>query len=622
MNTPRIEWFDASMRSNGERLDGVIADACDLLHLAADPNSGEDRKRRKRFTEKKRQVGAVVASLLKAHLRGRRCLKIRFDEAYYKAAGNAPYRHPRVETRTFARLLSEMQRVGIIKRIQRGNIGKGVSQIEMGPWLAERLRGEAWSFADIANDAEGPTIILNGEKPTRYGKEAAPRGSRLPYKRTSITVAMERRVRAINDALRELDIGIYGDGARDGQPLPWDPDQRWLYRVFTHGREQFDHHGRLYGGFWISMPKAERWRLAIDGERLVQLDFSGMFLSLLYARAGAHAPTNPYDIESVIAAFQSLGSTRQDAEFKARRAVKTFLNARLFDRGDRRSYPKQSPDDPTDLWPRPILGAREFAAALAGGHPLIADHVGSATGEKQPIGHELFLTESEIMLSTLENCLAEDIPALPVHDAILVKRSDYRRAVRIMSDAFEDYVQATPTIKATLLTDPFEGLFLGAAGLLAAEGVFRSRENEPQLEWERGHTLPVPAQYQLRGGEPEIANAVGRAYVRYRSAFLTFLPKGGTFEPTSLLGALIAALASAELWLCDRCSFDESEEEDRRALVEVISGAVNQCIRVGVMRLQRAQLKELVEELKVVDLLPAGFVLPTSQWSKDAPEIA
>lgn len=39
----------------------------------------------------------------------------------------------------------------------------------------------------------------------------------------------------------------------------------------------FNLHGRLYGGFWITPPKAQRDDRRIDGKKVADLDFTAMF---------------------------------------------------------------------------------------------------------------------------------------------------------------------------------------------------------------------------------------------------------------------------------------------------------------------------------------------------------
>ncbi|MCF6112213.1 hypothetical protein [Mesorhizobium muleiense] len=48
----------------------------------------------------------------------------------------------------------------------------------------------------------------------------------------------------------------------------------------------FNLHGRLYGGFWESLPKRLRADLRINGEPIADLDFASMFPRLAYARVG------------------------------------------------------------------------------------------------------------------------------------------------------------------------------------------------------------------------------------------------------------------------------------------------------------------------------------------------
>ncbi len=148
----------------------------------------------------------------------------------------------------------------------------------------------------------GQTIILKAEKEYkdhdwRQGRTAA----RLlqydqiaPATRDKI-YEMRRRMANINRWINQFDVGICDLDVNPAN-LRWDPTDRRLYRVFTHGRVEFDHHGRLYGGFWIAMPKEERWRIGIDGHPLVQLDFNAMFVRLLYAIAQKPLPSgDPYE---------------------------------------------------------------------------------------------------------------------------------------------------------------------------------------------------------------------------------------------------------------------------------------------------------------------------------------
>ena len=56
--------------------------------------------------------------------------------------------------------------------------------------------------------------------------------------------------------------------------------------------------GRFYaeGGGWQILPKSERQRILINGESIVEVDYSQFHPALAYAQAGHPAPKRAYDI--------------------------------------------------------------------------------------------------------------------------------------------------------------------------------------------------------------------------------------------------------------------------------------------------------------------------------------
>ena len=61
-------------------------------------------------------------------------------------------------------------------------------------------------------------------------------------------------------------------------------DQRFLHRVFNDPDLQTG--GRFYGGWWQNIPREYRQHLAVNGKRMVELDYSNQHPSILYAQAG------------------------------------------------------------------------------------------------------------------------------------------------------------------------------------------------------------------------------------------------------------------------------------------------------------------------------------------------
>ncbi|WP_165184090.1 hypothetical protein [Caulobacter soli] len=64
-----------------------------------------------------------------------------------------------------------------------------------------------------------------------------------------------------------------------------------LYRSF---KGDWNSGGRLYGGWWQTVPKRERPHLTIDGAPTIELDYARMQPSLLYAERGLTLDHDPY----------------------------------------------------------------------------------------------------------------------------------------------------------------------------------------------------------------------------------------------------------------------------------------------------------------------------------------
>jgi hypothetical protein len=77
-------------------------------------------------------------------------------------------------------------------------------------------------------------------------------------------------------------------------------------------------------------------------------------------------------------------------------------------------------------------------------HSVIKAHIGSPN-----IGLKLQAVDSEIMALVLDNLRLENIPALPVHDSIIVIRKHKQKARAVMAQSFEQITGFPAQIKAT-----------------------------------------------------------------------------------------------------------------------------------------------------------------------------
>ncbi len=249
---------------------------------------------------------------------------------------------------------------------------------------------------------------------------------------TEQTTAWREQVQRINAALHQADITFHAsNGFIAGHRVPEHGiavRDRFTRRIFNN--ERWDHGGRLYGGFWQGLPRELRDGIRIDGHRVVTLDFSSMFLQLLYAVKAKHqAPLDEADLSERI---DREAGWPNDPDQKAlvRDAVKKIVIAMLFDDPDapRNSLPKGT---------RPYIDKRtkwtDLVRRMKERHPPIAQWVGT------DVGFELMYHESEIMIATVLSCLDEGVVALPIHDGLLVAQPHEKVARSAMQEAFDEH---------------------------------------------------------------------------------------------------------------------------------------------------------------------------------------
>ncbi|WP_457797563.1 hypothetical protein [Methylocystis sp. S23] len=231
----------------------------------------------------------------------------------------------------------------------------------------------------------------------------------IDYRDTPETHALRREMVAVNAWIGGMSLRFQDDGLEPRVNV----SQRTLRRRFiqhpTTPRKDCSliHGGRLWGGFWETLARERRGGLSINGEAVVEVDFSALFLRLACAAAGApirQVDTDPY---SVLPGLE-----------QHRAGVKQAVSALLF-KPDLRRFRKETyealPKDATVCSVRRALLTAYPALATF----LIATHSNSAV----PVGFGLFRVESDILLAALRCLRAANISALPLHDALLVGRS-------------------------------------------------------------------------------------------------------------------------------------------------------------------------------------------------------
>jgi hypothetical protein len=200
---------------------------------------------------------------------------------------------------------------------------------------------------------------------------------------------------------------------------------RSLVRLF---KNDWSHGGRLYGGWWMSLPKQERKLLTIDGEPVAELDYGQLHPSILYARVGEEVEGDTYTVHDWTGPeMRELGKT----------TFARMLNTKT-DTGEAR--PIQIKPEDVDKLPPGVTWE---------------DYLRTFQGKLEPISEWFWIGEglrlqredSDVAVSVLEQMCERDIVTLPVHDSFIVQERHCHLLRNAMLMAYRERFYYTPIIK-------------------------------------------------------------------------------------------------------------------------------------------------------------------------------
>jgi hypothetical protein len=208
-----------------------------------------------------------------------------------------------------------------------------------------------------------------------------------------------------------------------------------LRRVFNNSSIYLG--GRYYSHGFIShqnIKKEERPSLHINGQPTVEWDFEAMHIYILYAWAGTPCRQKPYKVgelerELVKALFLRLINSNSLSAFKAtvtrsgdpkvKKAIETGLH----------NYPKEFVDSFIKGVPDYLKGEEAYQQILTA-HPQLEIFFG-----EENVGLKLQYEDSKIMEHILLDLCEQKIPALPLHDSVIVSKPDSKAAEDAMTKA-------------------------------------------------------------------------------------------------------------------------------------------------------------------------------------------
>jgi hypothetical protein len=266
------------------------------------------------------------------------------------------------------------------------------------------------------------------------------KGNRIIFEPTPETNGWTTTLAAINAFYRQQDISLaltkkqmglwrskrHADPARTGVPfrLP-ETFGTDLYRVFNNGEKDnpsFSQGGRMFGGWWMYIPKELREAITINGQPTVELDYANCHPRLLYAERGLDFDGDLYELPEIADASRPL----------IKWVMQVLLN------GKRRPSEAELPDD---LAVPQGFTLKQITAAVEARHQPIADAF------KRGVGLRLMRLESDIALEILTRATAEGWVALSIQDSFITTASTVDRLKGLMIQVYLQKVGRNPVLK-------------------------------------------------------------------------------------------------------------------------------------------------------------------------------
>ena len=244
-----------------------------------------------------------------------------------------------------------------------------------------------------------PSIILRDIKDDR--KEE------IDFEYTEDLETIRSSLTRYNNLLRKTHIAIphypkKGVTRTKGLKIPYNPDNKFVRRIYNNGT--FEDGGRFYGGFWQNIPKEWRMRIRIDGQPIVEHDYSGLHINLLYAQENKQYEGDPYSLNHKLYSDEEL-----------RPYLKTLLLIMLNGRNEKQVLNAVRNDIQwdTQLWPYHNYNHQEFITLLTNKHKPIGKYLYSG------YGITLQNIDSSIAQHIIDTFTKRSIAVLCIHDSFI-----------------------------------------------------------------------------------------------------------------------------------------------------------------------------------------------------------
>lgn len=364
------------------------------------------------------------------------CLGVHLNEKRYRAKTRYNSLHISKTTILIIKRLTDLglihSHLGFNDR-REGGFGR-VSRIWPSKTLISHFTNARLSVFDIHYHDERESVVL------RDGKKKD-----IEYEDTKETRNMRDILDAYNDLLRLTHIDCshldetYIEN-KSGRKLHINQNKKFVRRVFNNS--SWRQGGRFYGGWWQQIGSEHRPRIKLDGERTIEVDYSGIHIVLLYAELGINY-FNEYNDDPYTIYIPEINNS-DFSRVLAKTAMLISVNAKdeVSALGAIREKFIHNEDKPKSLSLTNALLSKVLRQ-LRDKHPLIADKICSGAGI------DLQFTDSQITEKIVKHFTSISVPVLCIHDSYIVPEGYAGDLREMMRSAWGSNVSLTNHVSNT-----------------------------------------------------------------------------------------------------------------------------------------------------------------------------
>jgi hypothetical protein len=273
-------------------------------------------------------------------------------------------------------------------------------------------------------DENEPTLILRDEN-----------GNDIDFVDDETTILMKNNLKLINRNLQKNGIFLYiwdedlkllnERLANEPGREALDQSRKRLTRIFNNG--SFEQGGRFYGGWWQNIPRECRKYIRLNDKDVVELDFSGLHINMLYAIEKLPMP------EGDVYYLDEYSNTQIFRDF-VKKLLQAVINAPNREKA-RKSLHKAVHYDKDLQLPHEILSTKREDM-----YPLMDSFERKHDGIKHYFctgkGIDLQFLDSQISEKVMLHFAKEGYAILPLHDSFIIHHALENELKEAMEKAF------------------------------------------------------------------------------------------------------------------------------------------------------------------------------------------